>query len=89
MLKYAGLAVIVAVTSFAGCYFSSALKMRLVNLKKINYLIDEIKILLRYKSSTVYEIIDYLVSNERFSDFTFMCYIKADNSIPFQQNWSN
>ena len=89
MLKYAGLSIIIAVTSFVGCYFSSALRTRLINLKKINYLIDEIIILLRYKSSTVYEITDYLVSNERFSDFAFLCNIKADNSIPFQQNWSN
>ena len=89
MLKYAGLAVIIAVTSFAGCFFSSALKIRLVNLKKINFLIDEIIIHLRYKASTVYEITDCLARNERFSDFNFLNRITSDNNIPFQQNWSN
>ncbi len=89
MLKYAGLALIIAVTSFAGCYFSSALKTRLINLKKINFLIDEIIILLRFKASTVYEITEYLVKNERFSDFDFLYCITDDENTSFQQNWHN
>lgn len=89
MLKYAGLAIIIAITSFAGCYFSSALRTRLVNLKKINFLIDEIIILLRYKASTVYEITDCLASNERFADFYFLKKIYANSGISFQQNWNN
>ncbi len=89
MLKYAGLAIIIAVTSFAGCYFSSALKTRLTNLKKINFLIDEIIVLLRYKSSTVYEITDFLVRNERFADFRFLSNITVNENASFQQNWSN
>ena len=89
MLKYAGLAIIIAITSFAGCYFSSALKTRLINLKKINFLIDEIIILLRYKASTVYEITACLASNERFDDFKFISNITSDTSISFQHNWSN
>jgi len=88
MFKYAGVVIIIAVTSFAGCYFSSALKTRLVNLKKINFLIDEIIILLRYKASTVYEITDYLVRSERFADFDFLGKINVDEKFSFQQNWS-
>ena len=87
MFKFIGLAVIIAVTSFLGNYFSSALKTRLVNLKKINYLIDEIIILLRFKASTVYEITEHLAKNERFSDFVFLGSITADSDISFQQNW--
>ena len=89
MLKYIGLAVIITITSFAGCYFSSALKTRLINLKKINFLIDEIIILLRYKASTVYEITDCLANNERFADFYFLRNIYVNSSISFQQNWNN
>lgn len=89
MFKYAGLAIIIAVTSFAGCYFSSALRTRLVNLKKMNFLIDEVIILLRYKASTVYEITDCLVRNERFANFDFLSNINSDENISFQQNWSN
>lgn len=89
MIKYMGFALIIAITSFAGCYFSSELKIRLINLKKINFLIDEIIILLRYKASTVYEITACLASNERFADFGFLKNITNDNSISFQQNWNN
>lgn len=88
MLKYTAIAIIIAISSFAGCHFSSALKTRLVNLKKINFLIDEIIILLRYKASTVYEITACLAKNERFVDFCFLGNITADSSVSFQQNWS-
>ena len=89
MLKYAGLAVIIGVTSFIGNYFSAALKARLVNLKKINYLIDEIIILLRFKASTVYEITDHLAGNEQFSDFEFLTDITSNKQSSFQNNWCN
>ncbi len=89
MLKYAGIALIIAVSSFAGNYFSVALKTRLINLKKINYLIDEIIILLRFKASTVYEITDCLVKNERFSEFTFLTGITEAENSSFQQSWCN
>lgn len=89
MFKYAGIALIIAVTSFAGCYFSTSLKTRLTNLKKINFLIDEIIILLRFKASTVYEITEYLVKNGRFSDFDFLGCITPDKDVSFQQNWHN
>lgn len=87
MLKYAGLAVIIAVTSFAGNYFSVSLKARLVNLKKINYLIDEIIVLLRFKGATVYEITECLAGNERFFDFSFLKSISVNENASFQQSW--
>ncbi len=89
MFKYAGLIVIMAVTAFSGFYFSSALRTRLVNLKKMNFLIDEIIILIRYKASTVYEITDCLMKNERFADFGFLHNVNTDENSSFQQNWSN
>lgn len=89
MLKYIGLLIIIAVTSFTGNYFSSALKTRLTNLKKINYLIDEIIILLRFKAATVYEITDYLLKNESFSDFSFLTDIRDNENYTFQSNWCN
>lgn len=89
MFKYAGLALIIAVSSFSGIYFSAALKARLIALQKINYLIDEIIILLRFKASTVYEIIEHLTRNERFSDFSFLNKITANGEIPFQLDWCN
>lgn len=87
MLKFAGLTIIIAVTSFAGNYFSANLKIRLINLKKLNYMIDEIMIMLRFKSATVYEITEYLTNNERFSSFDFLGSISPESGVPFQQSW--
>lgn len=89
MLKYVGLVLIISISSFSGIYFSATLKARLVALKKINYLIDEIMTLLRYKASTVYEIINHLIKNERFSDFSFLRNIAADSATSFQLDWCN
>lgn len=87
MLKFIGITVIISVTTFTGCYFSSALKKRLIMLKKLNYMLEEILLLLRYKSATVYEIAETLAGNERFSEFDFLKNIDRDCDISFQQSW--
>lgn len=87
MLKFIGMIVIISAATFTGCYFSAALKKRLITLKKLNYMLEEILILLRYKSATVYEIAETLAGDERFSEFDFLENIKPDGDIPFQQSW--
>lgn len=87
MLKFIGIIVIISATSFAGYYFSAALKKRLIMLKKLNYMLEEILILLRYKSATVYEITEALAGDERFSEFEFLRNVKADGGVPFQLSW--
>lgn len=87
MLKAAGIIIIIIVTTLTGNYFSNMLKVRVVNLKKINYMIDEITTMIRFKSSTVYEISEILKSSGRFSDFEFL--YKIDKEVPFQQSWYN
>ena len=87
MFKLAAFAVIISVTSFLGNNFAYLLKKRVVTLKKMNYLIDEIIILLRYKASTVYEISSHLSSDTRFSDFVFLQSISQTTECSFQQNW--
>lgn len=87
MLKFVGIIVIISVTSFTGCYFSSALKKRMIMLKKLNYMLEEILLLLRYKSATVYEIAETLAGDERFSEFEFLGKIRPESGISFQQCW--
>lgn len=87
MLKFIGITVIISVTTFTGCYFSSALKKRLIMLKKLNYMLEEILLLLRYKSATVYEMAETLAGDERFSEFDFLKNIDRDCDISFQQSW--
>lgn len=87
MLKFAGIIVIISAASFTGYYFSAALKKRVLILKKLNYMLEEILILLRYKSATVYEIAETLAGDERFSDFDFLDNIKPESGTSFQQSW--
>lgn len=86
MLKWLGFAVITAATSLTGNYFSVMLKSRLTALKKMNYMIDEIIMTLRFRSSTVYEIVGQLREDERFADFDFLEMISE--GVPFRQSWS-
>ncbi|MCM1328565.1 MAG: stage III sporulation protein AB [Ruminococcus sp.] len=86
MLKFAGIILIISVTSFAGFYFSSALKKRETMLKKLNFMLEEILILLRYKSATVYEIAETLASDERFSEFEFLGNVKPGGKT-FRESW--
>ncbi|MCH5193491.1 MAG: stage III sporulation protein AB [Oscillospiraceae bacterium] len=87
MLKIIGIAVIISVTSFAGSYFSASLKNRVVMLKKMNYMLEEISILLRCRSATVYEITEALAADERFSDFDFLKKVLSDRNRPFRESW--
>lgn len=87
MLKIFGTVIIISAATFTGCYFSAALKKRLILLKKLNYMLEEILLLLRYKSETVYEIAETLAGDERFSEFDFLRNIDRDCDISFQQSW--
>lgn len=86
MLKFAGIVVIILSASFAGCYFSSALKNRLVMLKKLDYMLEEIILLLRYRSATVYEIAETLAADGRFSEFEFLKSV-SEGDKPFREGW--
>lgn len=87
MFKIIGIVIIISVTSFTGSYFSSSLKNRVVMLKKLNYMLDEILILLRCKSATVYEIAEVLAADERFSDFEFLKMVLSDRNRSFRESW--
>lgn len=87
MLKAVCLFVIILLTSFGGMYFSSALKNRVITLKRINYMAEEIYVMLRYRSATVYEIAESLSADERFSDFDFLREISFLSGKSFQQGW--
>ncbi len=79
------------ITAMIGNYFSLALNNRHIALKKINYMLDEIAILIRFKSATVYEIIEHLAKDERFStlDFIHKCHVNIKTDIPFAKIWED
>ncbi len=85
MLKMLCFMTITAATFLAGNYFSVLLKSRLTALKKMNYMISEIIMILRFKSLTVYEIVRELREDGRFGEFGFLEKISAD--VPFREGW--
>lgn len=87
MIKFIGIITVISISAFAGLYFSSSLKNRVVMLKKLNYMLDEIMIMLRYRSATVYEIAEALAADERFTEFEFLGSIKQEGEKPFRDSW--
>ena len=87
MIKIIGIITVISVSSFTGLYFSSSLKNRVAVLKKLNYMLDEIMIMLRYRSATVYEIAETLAADDRFAEFEFLSSIKPDGEKPFRDSW--
>lgn len=87
ILKISGMLVIIAASSLAGNYFSCMLKCRLASLKKMNYMIDDIIMMIRFRSPTVYEIADSLAESERYVGLDFLGKISAESGVSFQQNW--
>ncbi len=87
VLKISGLIVIIAASTLAGNYFSYMLKCRLASLKKMNYMIDEIIMMIRFRSPTVYEIAESLAKSERFNGFGFLDLVSPAGDEPFQQSW--
>ncbi|MEZ3454599.1 MAG: stage III sporulation protein AB [Oscillospiraceae bacterium] len=87
VLKISGLIVIIAASTLAGNYFSYMLRCRLESLKKMNYMIDEIIMMIRFRSPTVYEIAESLAKSERFGGFGFLDAVSSAGDEPFRQSW--
>jgi len=89
MIKFIGIISIVISTSLIGIFSSDKLKNRVKELNLINYMLEEIEILIRYKAMTVYEIVDTLRQNQAFNIFSFLNNIDNNMQIPFKTSWEN
>ena len=72
MIKLVGISAILICTSMAGFSLSDKLKARVNELNQINYMLEEIEILIRYKAMTVYEIIENLKQNQSMKNLGFL-----------------
>ena len=70
---------------------SAGLSKRLTVLKTVNTMIEEISILIRYKASTVFEIMDTLCKDKRFTELNFISSVRDNctDNIVFSDNWEN
>ncbi len=87
MLKGICIMIIIFTSSFGGLYFSSALKNRVISLKLINYMLEEIYIMIEYRSATVYEIAEALRQDSRFKELGFLKELQFSPERSFQQSW--
>lgn len=88
MAKIIGIIIVVLSTSLIGIYFSDKLKNRVRELKNINYMFEQISVLVRYKALTVYEVIDELRQNQVCSNLNFIKKFIQREDIPFEKQWS-
>ncbi len=87
MIKLIGIMAVLISTSLAGISSSEKLKNRVTELNIINYMLEEISILIRYKALTVYQIIDSLKKNPSFSSLSFISNIEINLHVPFKVSW--
>ena len=87
MLKLFGILAIIVSTSLIGVSMSDKLKKRVKELNLINYMLDEISVLIRYKAITVYEIVESLKQNQMYNDLGFITGFECDIKTPFYTAW--
>lgn len=88
MAKVIGIIIVIVSASLIGIYFSDKLKSRVKELKNINYMFEQISVLIRYKALTVYEVIDELRRNQICSNLNFIKNFASEDDIPFEKQWS-
>lgn len=87
MFKIIGLLAIISASSLFGISCSDKLKRRVSELNLINYMLDEISVLIRYKAMTVYEIINALKQNKMYEKLSFINNLECNISTPFNSAW--
>lgn len=70
---------------------SAGLRKRLSLLKAVNAMLEEISILIRYKASTVFEIIEELSKDKRFTELGFILEVRehCSEQSSFSLKWEN
>jgi stage III sporulation protein AB len=87
-MKYIALIIIFIVCLIVGNYFRVGLHNRVIILQQIRYMVDEISMLIRYKSATVFEITDRLLDDDRLSELTFLPVLKEKlTEMSFREAW--
>ena len=87
MIKLFGIISIIISSSLIGIYSSEKLKNRVKGLNLINYMLEEISILIRYKAMTVYEIVETLKQNQIYNQLSFLNNFDNNMQIPFITKW--
>ncbi len=78
MFKIFLLSGVIATTFLFGNFYANKLRKRVENLQLIHIMLDEILLLIRYKSATIFEIMQKLCSIKELEKFNFLIQIKDE-----------
>jgi stage III sporulation protein AB len=89
-LKTLILIILALLLAAVGAYFRAGLYRRVVILREVRYLLDEVTMLIRFKGATVREIIDTLSEDSRLTDLTFIKTVseKYVDGVSFSDCWA-
>lgn len=72
---------IMAICAWLGEYFSGRLREKCRFLKEIEYMLEELRLMIEFESAEVSEIINRLIKNKRLSELGFLKKISEENHI--------
>ncbi|MDR0991311.1 MAG: stage III sporulation protein AB [Ruminococcus sp.] len=83
------LIILAGICAAVGAYFRAGLFRRVVILREVRYMLDEITVLIRFKGATVREIADSLCADSRLCDLTFIKTVseKYVDGVSFSRCW--
>ncbi len=87
IMKLIGIIAVMLSCTLVGMFFSDKLKARVRELTNINYMFEQISVLIRYKALTVYEIIDALKENEICKTLSFLTNFRHLEDKSFELEW--
>ena len=89
MVKLIGIAVILIVSALIGNHCAENLAKRTSTLKAVDYMLEEMELLIRFRAANVYEIIDSLHNDPQLEKLDFIKYAAehSDENIPFDRLW--
>lgn len=89
MVKLIGIAVILIVSALIGNHCAENLAKRTSTLKAVEYMLEEMELLIRFRSADVYEIMDSLQKSPQLENLAFIKYAAEHSSenMPFDRLW--
>jgi stage III sporulation protein AB len=90
-LKTIILIALAGVCTAIGVYFRAGIYRRVLILREIRYMLDEIVMLIRFRGATVGEITETLCEDKRLCDLTFLGAVSENckNGESFSDCWAN
>lgn len=89
MVKLIGIAVILTVSALIGNHCAETLAKRISILKSVEYMLEEMELLIRFRAANVYEIMDSLQNSPQLDNLDFIKYAAEHSSenMPFDHLW--